>query len=152
MLRVIWLSASPFSFNYTKVCLFYACLSPCVCFFFLHANRCMFLSICMPCLLYTHTHTHKTMNVGIKIKWPQVQIIRRGEEGQEDLVGGEWRGGEEEGSRKETFLWGVEAQETHCSWRHEGVQVKINRSQMVNSVMMADDPSSHCASSPSFPR
>lgn len=57
-------------------------------------------------------------------------------------MGGERRGGEEEGGRKETFLCGVEAQETHCSRRHEGVQVKINTSQMVNSAMMADDPSS----------
>lgn len=58
-------------------------------------------------------------------------------------MGGEWRGGEEEGSRKETILCRVEAQETHCNWRHEGVQVKINKPRMVKSLKMAEHPSSY---------
>lgn len=78
--------------------------------------------------------------VGNQTHQNQIQVIRGGEEGQEDLVGDEWRGGEEEGGRKETFLWGAEAQETHCSWRHQGVQVKIDGSQMANLVVTADHP------------
>lgn len=59
-------------------------------------------------------------------------------------MGGEWRGGKEEGSGKKTFLCRVEAQETHCSWRHEGFQVKIDTPQTVKSLMTTDHPSSHC--------
>lgn len=167
MLRVPWISVSSSYCNYSHgstysqftlfemsvnvwviggyvICML---ITVCLSVLFLHANCCMFLSFCMRYLLSPHTHTH-TQTYG-DIQWmveiqtncTQIQVIRGGEKGQEDLVGGEWRGGEEEGGRKETFLWGVEAQETHCSWRHEGVQVKINRSPMVNSLMMADDPS-----------
>lgn len=46
-------------------------------------------------------------------------------------MGGKWGGGKEEGSRKETLFRGTEAQETHCIWRREGLQVKINKSGMV---------------------
>lgn len=42
--------------------------------------------------------------VGIQTHLTQIQVIRGGEEGQEDIVGGERRGGQEEGGRKETVL------------------------------------------------
>lgn len=62
-------------------------------------------------------------------------------------MGGGRGGGEEEGGRKETLLCGVEAQETHCNRRQQGVQVNIDTSPMVNSVMAA-----HCASRSVPPR
>lgn len=43
-------------------------------------------------------------------------------------MGDERRGGKEEGGRKETFLAGAEAQETHSGRRLQGVQVKIDGS------------------------
>lgn len=101
-----------------KCMLIIACFSV----LFLHANRCMCLS-CMLCRTQTHTHNNTWTQT-----WTQIQVIRGGQEGQEDLMGGERRGGQEEGVRKETFLKGVQTQETHCIRRHKGVQVKSNRS------------------------
>lgn len=43
-------------------------------------------------------------------------------------MGDERRGGKEKGRRKETFLAGAEAQETHSGRRLQGVQVKIDGS------------------------
>lgn len=113
---------------------------------FLHANHCIFLLYA--CLIQLSVHILACMKciLGIQMHWNQIQVIRGGEERQEDLMGGEWRRGEEEGCRKETLLWGAKAQETHCSRRHEGVQVKISGPQMVTSLMKDDHSSSCCTS------
>lgn len=113
---------------------------------FLHANHCIFLLYACWIQLSLHILACMKWILGIQMDWNQIQVIRGGEERQEDLMGGEWRRGEEEGCRKETLLWGAKAQETHCSRRHEGVQVKIRRPQMVTSLMKDDHSSSCCTS------
>lgn len=57
--------------------------------------------------LRAHAHAHTLHNLGnVFYKHPcaQIQVIRGGKEGQEDLMGRKWRGGKEEGGRKEALL------------------------------------------------
>lgn len=78
--------------------------------------------------IHTNTHGGETQN-----EWTQVQVFRGREEGEEDLVGDEWRAGEDEGSREETVLSRAEEEETHCVWGPQRCQVK-KREKVLRSV------------------